>query len=71
MIRTKTYPLPATVKAVCVQDPCGDYDIVVNEKLSPDAKIRAFEHEMKHIESGDFERDSADEIEKERKVPCK
>lgn len=72
MIRSKTYPLPASVKAVCVQDPCGDYDIVVNDMLSLPARLKAYNHELTHINNGDFERDSADKVEFERKeVPCK
>lgn len=67
MIRTKTYPLPARVKGFCVEDACGDYDIIINAELSPSARLNAYRHELAHIACGDFDRESADQIEILRK----
>ena len=64
MIRAKTYPLPASIRALCVQDSDGDYDIVINTNLCPKARLRALKHELEHIRRGDFELSSADDAEK-------
>lgn len=66
MIRTKTYPLPLTIKAFTVPDIDGDYDVIINADLNDEAKERAFRHELSHIHNNDFENDCADDIEKER-----
>ena len=52
--------LPSTVKGVTVRDDDGNYNIYINSSLSEDARKRAIEHELKHVERGDF--DSFDDI---------
>ena len=43
------------------------YTIVINENLSEEARERTFNHEISHIERGDFESDiPIDEIERMR-----
>lgn len=46
----------------------GDwYTIILNARLNDERQREAFEHEMEHIENGDFDRTcTADDIEKER-----
>lgn len=62
-IRTVIYPLPGNISAFvsCVND-C--YTIMINDSLSPEARLRAYYHEMDHILNHDFEsQQSADSIE--------
>lgn len=47
--------------------PCldGGFTVFINDQLSPEGKLRAYAHALRHIERGDFESDlSADEIER-------
>lgn len=53
-IRTYSYPLPGRIKAYTVLKDCF-YTIIVNDSLSHSAKIKAYNHEIKHIENGDFQ----------------
>ena len=48
------YPLPLTVPGLtALQD--GHYNIYINENLSEAAQREALEHELRHVEGGDFE----------------
>ena len=55
MIRTKTVPMPCSIRAFTRSDVNGDYDIIINADLSDEAKLRAYKHEMLHILNNDFE----------------
>jgi len=35
------------------------YTICINEALSPDARMKAYRHELDHIEQGDFDSDES------------
>jgi len=62
-IRTVIAKLPARIRAyVVLKD--GHYTVIINDQLSPVAKMRAYRHEVNHIMDGDFEKaTSADMIE--------
>ncbi len=47
--------LPSTVKGVTVRDEDGCFNIYINSSLSEDQRRLAIEHEMKHINRGDFD----------------
>lgn len=51
-IQVYTYPLPPRIKAY-VSLINGFYTIVINETLSPEAKLKAYNHEIEHIARGD------------------
>ena len=62
-IRVVLASMPARIRAYTVLMD-GYYTIVLNDDLSPQAKHRACQHELMHIENGDFERSvSADLLE--------
>lgn len=62
-IRVVLASMPARIRAYTVLVD-GYYTIVLNDDLSPQAKHRACQHELMHIENGDFERSvSADLLE--------
>ena len=61
-------PLPAGVRAFTIPDAAGDYNIYINAALSSEQQKRSFDHEVCHIENGDFFSDeTAVEIEKRMK----
>lgn len=47
--------MPARIRAyVVLKD--DHYTVVINDQLSPVAKMRAYRHEVNHIMNGDFEK---------------
>lgn len=55
--------LPLRVHAMVVRHDCYN-TILISEALSADGMVRALNHEISHLERGDFDSDlSADEIE--------
>lgn len=52
-IRVRLEPLPARIRAFCVEKDDW-YTIVINELLEPSERLKAFVHEMSHIENDDF-----------------
>ena len=66
----RTIPLPSKVRGFTSLDADGDYNIYINESLSPEAKERTLMHEISHISEKHLEyfyrnRADADQIEKE------
>ena len=53
-VRTLIYPLPSRIRAYTARID-GYYTIIINDNLSPEARIEAYNHEMKHIYNNDFE----------------
>ena len=62
-IKTVVAKMPSCIRSyVVLKD--DHYTVVLNDALSPIAKMRAYRHEVNHIMAGDFERTtSADMIE--------
>ena len=46
--------MPLSLRAFTLLDMNGDYNVFVNPDLSEESKIKALDHEKKHIENGDF-----------------
>lgn len=46
--------LPDGVNGITVLDANGDYNIYLNDQLSPDSQAKAFRHEVEHIKQGHF-----------------
>ena len=62
-VRTITYPLPSSINSYVVRLN-GYYTIVLNDGLSMAGRIKAYNHEIKHIVNGDLENsETADYIE--------
>ena len=57
------YELPTTIKAFTVNNLDGYYTVIVNSRLSCEEQRKSCEHELKHINNRDFEKDDADEVE--------
>lgn len=44
--------------------PCvGGYTVYIDKKLDHDSQLRAYEHALKHIENGDFQKTNANLLE--------
>lgn len=55
---------PASVKEMVV--PCADgYTVYINDTLSPEGKIAAYQHALDHIDNGDCEDENRSVNEKE------
>ena len=60
--------LPYAVHGAVCEDPDGTNVMLINDCLSEEAKLRAYEHESEHIRNGDLHSDKpAHEIESEMK----
>ena len=63
-IYTKMISLPTTIRGYTVRDNNGDYNIFINARISREAMLEAYRHELKHINRADFQnRTPADLIE--------
>lgn len=61
--------LPYSVRGAVAEDPDGNNIVLINDCLSEEAKLRAYEHEQEHIKNGDLHSDRpAHEIEAEMKT---
>lgn len=49
--------LPGDIHGAVRLSDDGFANIYINDQLSPDAKRKAFDHEVKHIENNDFYND--------------
>ena len=54
--------MPADVKGFTLPGADG-YNVYINDLLSQEDRIRAYEHELKHIQQGDFGEGDVQEIE--------
>ncbi len=50
--------MPLTIRAFTIPDANGDFNIYINESLSDEAKEKSLAHEKKHIEKGDFQKNT-------------
>lgn len=55
--RVYMMPFPGDVKAAVRVDPDGFASIYINDALSPEARKRAFMHELRHLERDDMYND--------------
>lgn len=55
-INIRILPLPGKIQSFAVYKD-DFYTIVVNECLNQTARMRAYHHELEHIENGDFDSD--------------
>ena len=58
--------LPMHIHGFTMPDENGDYNIYLNDRLSDAELVRAYDHEVKHIEAGHFYDDMKTVSEKEK-----
>lgn len=61
-------PLPSSIRGFTIPDENGDYNIYLNDQLFGDELNDAYDHEVEHIENGDFYDDIRTVQEKEQKT---
>lgn len=57
-IKIYCLPISGRIKSFVVKKDDW-YTIIINEALSQEARIRAYHHELDHIEHGDFDSDES------------
>ena len=55
--------LPTTTAEAVTENPDGSFTIIINARLSNERQLRAYEHAIKHIQNGDFEKSNVQSIE--------
>ncbi len=55
------FPVPG--RELVTENEDGSYTILINARLSDKGRLQAYEHALRHIEAGDFEGGSVQEIE--------
>lgn len=54
--------MPAAVGAYSIANPDLSYTVVINARLNRERQLEAYQHEMAHIECGDYERKTSVDI---------
>lgn len=49
--------LPTTIHSFVKSNPDGSYTIAINARLSNDGRLKAYDHEIHHIQNGDYDYD--------------
>ena len=62
-VRLVDFPTTKVSEAV-TQNVDGSYTIFINSKMANREQISAYAHALRHIKSGDFEKNDVNEIEK-------
>lgn len=58
----KYYDMPPRIKSFVRANPDGSYTIVINSRLSIESRLARYEHELRHIQGGDFDYDKDDSV---------
>ena len=62
-INTKLMNMDVLIPEHIIKNNDGSYTIILNARLSHERQLEAYEHALKHIQNGDFEKNDADKIE--------
>lgn len=66
LIITRIIKMPdCGAEAFTIADADGNFNVYINAALSQDGRIRAYNHELKHIANGDFDKWDVQQIETE------
>ena len=63
MIRVRIIDMPCACRAFTLPDVEGDYNIYINARIGRMMQLKAYEHEIRHIAQGDFEKADAAAVE--------
>lgn len=58
-VNTLFLDMPPRIPAYVVCNADASYTIVINSRLTRERQLKAYHHEMKHIENGDFDKKCA------------
>ena len=62
-VYTYLVPLPSGVREMVTPCADGDYTVYINDGISSDERMAAYDHAMKHINGEDFEKCDVQDIE--------
>lgn len=48
--------MPATIPGYSISNPDMSYTVVINSRLNRERQLLAYQHEINHINSGDYDR---------------
>lgn len=51
---TRFIDLPTTIGGYTLRNQDGDYNIVINSRMSREKQLETYRHELDHIQNGDF-----------------
>lgn len=60
-IQLINFPNPG--KEMVIPNDDGSFTILINSRISHEEQLKAYQHAMRHIESGDFQKDDTQQIE--------
>lgn len=55
--------MPNAIRSYVISNSDSTYTVVLNSRLSHEQNLLSYQHELFHIENGDFEKDNVDMIE--------
>ena len=56
-------PMEYSIKGCSTPNEDGSYTIIINSRIPQDQHLKVYEHELRHIENGDFGTDDVDAAE--------
>ena len=59
-------PMPYDVKGCSCANEDGSYTVIINNRVPQEQHLKIYEHELRHIISGDFGCDDVDQVEQTR-----
>ena len=54
--------MPATIPGYSISNPDMSYTVVINSRLNHEQQLKAYYHEMQHINSGDYDRKTSVDV---------
>lgn len=65
MVYVYLKPLPGFCREMVSPNDDGSYTIIVNSDLCREQQLEGYQHALRHIEGGDFQKSIVQEIEKD------
>lgn len=64
-IMVRLIDMPTAAGGFTLPDANGDYNVYINARAGLPAQLQAYEHELRHIHNGDFDKPDAAAVETE------
>lgn len=56
--------MPPRIKSQITKNEDGSFSVFINAKLNYESRLKAYEHELRHIKQNDFDKENVQEIER-------
>ena len=63
MINVQYLDMPCRIHGMIRENEDGSYTVILNSRDSRERNMKAYQHELKHLFRGDFQRDEIQDIE--------